>query len=593
MNLQSIADRLYETDVLVVGGGTAGCPAAWKAAKNGLDVIMIEKNHTARSGHCAQGIDTNLNFPRPGVPLKLHVADWQKRHHMFYGEGKFCDPNIGWVTFEKAYWALKQMEDMGCEMRWEKGPDGKVLFIPNMFFGGDENQIAVHWRNIKRDMYNACLKAGVKVLNRIMLIDLLTENGRVIGATCYDTREGSFIVIMAKVVIMAAGPLARTYDSETPMFYKYKYRYHGAPGALSGDGLAAAYRAGAELVNMDIGNCWFYRLRDDILMPIGQVFHRDGVNGRWTDYEGNQYPPIATARLYAELEEAGKTPVFLSQTHLNEDYQKRIEVATADERMVSLKLSEDRGFNPAEHRYEIQPMHLHNFATACGIVVDETFESNTLKGLFAVGDIAAALSSCGPAVTSGMIVGEAMPEYIKNAHLDKQGNVDMNQITAAKAIVDRYASTPDGCNPIELEASVRYISTVYISQYKQANKLKVGQQRLNSLRREFYDNMDGSNPHHLMRCLETRNIMDMQQVHIDACFSRPETRGNYTWQGTWERDPARDDMLTYQRMENGKPVLEIRHVPELKEKYVNSPDDAEIECADLYWDELKKESERK
>jgi succinate dehydrogenase / fumarate reductase flavoprotein subunit len=75
------------------------------------------------------------------------------------------------------------------------------------------------------------------------------------------------------------------------------------------------------------------------------------------------------------------------------------------------------------------------------------------------------------------------------------------------------------------------------------------------------------NPHYLMRCLEVRNIIDLAEVYINACLERKETRGNHIRLDYPEKDPSRDNMLTFQRIENGKPVLEIRPVPELKPEY--------------------------
>ena len=70
-----------------------------------------------------------------------------------------------------------------------------------------------------------------------------------------------------------------------------------------------------------------------------------------------------------------------------------------------------------------------------------------------------------------------------------------------------------------------------------------------------------------MRCLEARNIMDLTELHLQACLERKESRGNYLRMDHPERDPKRDNMVTYQRLKNGKPVLEIKEVPDLKPEY--------------------------
>ena len=62
--------------------------------------------------------------------------------------------------------------------------------------------------------------------------------------------------------------------------------------------------------------------------------------------------------------------------------------------------------------------------------------------------------------------------------------------------------------------------------------------------------------------------MNLAELHLRACLERKETRGYYVRSDYPERDQARDGMMTFQRLENGKPVLEIRRVPELKPEYI-------------------------
>ena len=174
--------------------------------------------------------------------------------------------------------------------------------------------------------------------------------------------------------MVATGPFARNYEPETPQPYKYKMRYQGAPGAIAGDGWAAAYRAGVELVNMDVGNCWFFRLRDDITMPYGQILHRDGISGRYRTWNGMNVPH-PNAPMYREIERRGLDPIYLGIEHFPEDYHMRNEVAIADERLVSLMVCSQTGFDPHSHRWELMTNKPHNFTTICGLVADETFET--------------------------------------------------------------------------------------------------------------------------------------------------------------------------------------------------------------------------
>ena len=126
----------------------------------------------------------------------------------------------------------------------------------------------------------------------------------------------------------------------------------------------------------------------------------------------------------------------------------------------------------------------------------------------------------------------------------------------------------NGIEPMELECSVRHICERYVGMNKSEGKLREGLRRLNSLKREFLPKLTAKTPHYLTRCLEIRNIMDLAEVHIYACLERKETRGGFFRADYPQIDPLRTNMATYQRMENGKSILEIREVPDLKQENI-------------------------
>jgi len=563
------ADKVLDTDVLVVGGGIAGCCTAAKAAERGLKVILSEKAKTDRSGSSGQGIDHYGIFPREGVtPLEL-VTHWEHAQSATNGAGRFADPNIIYRYYDNAFWALEELEKLGVRMRWD---DGEFYWMPHRGPGMDPRVshklgLRVHWQNVKPQLARAVRNKGVKVLERTMLIDLLTNRGKVVGATAVNTRSGEFIIIKAKAVVIATGLFARCYDPETPLFWKYKFRYHWCPATVSGDGWAAAYRGGAELANMDITG-WGFRIRDDLNISFGNFPINDGIPSKQFNWKGEQLPYVSwqSARGYAEMEQKGQTPIYYSIEHLPDDFQKRVEVAFVDERLVSFKIAEDRRFNPRTHHYEMMSNKPHNFVTLAGINVNDRFRS-TVPGLYAIGDCAAGLHSCGEAAVSGLLVGDSLPSLVMEAAepVLKQAQIESQQRTALAPL-----SVKDGTEPMELECAIRYICERYVGQFKSEGKLREGLRRLGSLRRVFLPKLMARNPHYLMRAAECRNIMDLAEVHIQACLERKETRGNHIRLDYPERDPSRDNWLTYQRLEDGKPVLEVRKAPELKSEHAGT-----------------------
>ncbi len=223
MALEKIAGKVVETDVLVVGGGIGGCIAAAKAREHGLDVTLVEKAKPERSGSAGQGIDHCGSFPLEGITALELVKGWQRFTSIINGDGRWVAPNIGYKLYSSGLWALEELEKLGIPMRWD---DGEYYWMPEYRVEGLRIMLRVHWQNIKPILGALVRKKGVNVLDRTMVVDLLTNKGAVVGATAVNTRTCEFIVIKAKATVIATGLFSRLYEPETPLFYKYKFRFH-------------------------------------------------------------------------------------------------------------------------------------------------------------------------------------------------------------------------------------------------------------------------------------------------------------------------------------------------------------------------------
>jgi succinate dehydrogenase / fumarate reductase flavoprotein subunit len=241
-----------------------------------------------------------------------------------------------------------------------------------------------------------------------------------------------------------------------------------------------------------------------------------------------------------------------------------MEVAFTDEKLISFKVSEDRMFNPRTHRYELMENHPLNFMVPTGVWVNDDFHSS-LPGLYAIGDCAAGLHGCGNAALSGVWVGDHVANDVNTAD---EPVVDEGEILRQKETALSPLSVTKGTEPLELELSTRYICKRYVGMFKNEGRLLEGQRRLRTLKREFLPALMANNPHYLMRTLECRNIMDLVEVHIAACLERKETRGQFIRLDYTEKDPSRDNIVTIQRLENGKSMMELREAPDLKPEYL-------------------------
>ena len=140
------------------------------------------------------------------------------------------------------------------------------------------------------------------------------------NATALNSRTGEFIVIKAKAVVVATGSFGRCYEGETPLPGKYKFKYHFCPASLSGDGHAAVYRAGGELVNMELTGFGF-KIRDDLTISYGNLPLNEGIPMKVFTWNGQEILN-PNAEQYAELEKKGLNYSWLQMLQLlilNED----------------------------------------------------------------------------------------------------------------------------------------------------------------------------------------------------------------------------------------------------------------------------------
>jgi len=558
MDLKNMADKVIETDVLIIGGGMGGCPLSVKAREHGLTVTMMEKAKPERSGSAGVGLDHHGGpFPREG----LTVHDLIEREIKLSERSgmPLPDVNIRYRVISNGFWAMEEMEKLGASMKWD---DGKPSFVPGSG-GGPRVGLRVHWRNVKPQLAAATRKSKVNVLERTAAIDLLTNGNTVVGATGINIRSGEFIVVKARATVIATGSFNRNYEPETPQTWKHKFRYNFCPASICGDGLAIAYRAGAELVSMDqIAGRPAFRHRDDLSEPFGNFVQNDGVPAKCFTWNGDEISSPNYARYY-ELERKGLTPLYFSLEHLSDDYMKRVDVCTTEERFISLKLAEDRGFDRKSHRYELMsPMPLGLQHRISGVRSDE-FSRTSINGLFVVGDSMAGDGGGSGASTTGLLLGDSIHNYISGAD---EPVIDESQLEKQKQVISAPLARRKGTMALELECAVRYACGRYAGILHSEGNLREGLRRLSTLKR-FLPELVAKNPHYLLGCLEVRNILSLSELEMQAVLARKETRGNFISLDYPDKDPAMDGKIICQKLVDGKSDLEIKDQVGLKDEY--------------------------
>jgi succinate dehydrogenase/fumarate reductase flavoprotein subunit len=254
-------EREVVADVLVLGGGIAGCHAAISAAKRGARVVVVDKGPVIRSGSGGAGVDhwhgacTNpCSKITPEEFMGLMEESGNDYFYCEYGNGITC-----YIMCKESYDALLDVEAMGIKVRDVddefKGAPFRDEATKLMFAYDYEHRHCIRvngGKDIKVALYKELKRLGVTVCDRVMLTSLLTEGGRqggrVVGATGLDVRTGEFYVFKAKASILSTGGPSGVWIFSTEL--NGFSSIFGDPNNR-GEGTAAAWEAGAELALME------------------------------------------------------------------------------------------------------------------------------------------------------------------------------------------------------------------------------------------------------------------------------------------------------------------------------------------------------
>jgi succinate dehydrogenase/fumarate reductase flavoprotein subunit len=249
-----------EADVLVLGGGIAGCHAAINAAKRGAEVVVVDKGAVRRSGAGGAGCDhwhlacTNpCSKISPEEMMELMKSFNNDYFYDEYGNGITC-----YILCKESYDALLDVEKMGIKVRDVDdefvGAEFRDDKTKLMFAYDYVNRHCIRINggvDIKVALYKELKRLGVKIYDRVMATSLLTEGGktggRVIGATGVNTRTGEFYIFKAKASVLSMAAPSGLWIFSTELAGTFTW----SDPNNTGEGTAMAWQAGAELTMME------------------------------------------------------------------------------------------------------------------------------------------------------------------------------------------------------------------------------------------------------------------------------------------------------------------------------------------------------
>jgi succinate dehydrogenase/fumarate reductase flavoprotein subunit len=524
-------EQVIETDILVLGGGIAGCWAAISAARKGAKVVLVEKGDTVRSGAGGPGCDNWCDVPRHPL-INVNPDEWAQRKvgRNGYGNG------IGYeIQCRENYDALLEMEQMGGKIRdYEgeykgcKGYDEKSKF---MVYRGlsPMKEVLVWGHTFKPALKKECQRLGVKILDRVMATSLLTEKGvqgsRVVGATGLNSRTGEFLIFKAKATILCMGTVSLSVWLLNTELAGYCSMY---PRPISGDGTVMAWTAGAEITLLE-------KTAD---MHIATPFKHKWYSGTDTasyrdvplvDANGKPLPDAVKIRddkIHEGILKGEYALPFYGDFTLMPEIERRVTwgmmVGQESTTHAMVNMYNKAGFDPNQDmlmNYEwiegSSPVQWRQ-ARRSGLIVDWDLKSS-LDGLYAAGTQMFSPGDHSFAAATGRYAGRKAVDYARQVD---HGAVSKQQVAKEKVRVYAPVKRSEGVDWKELHAGITRVMQYFCSEYKTENLLNMGLGSLKEIEEKWVPKLYALDPHKLMRSLEDLSILTSAQMIMYASLAR-------------------------------------------------------------------------
>lgn len=511
-------------DVLVVGGGVAGCLAAIEALDAGATVLVADKaKFLERAGSVAGGVDQFMTPLNGG-------EEWDTPQHLMSFVPGLTDGLSDLDVAERAVHELprvfQRLSDIGIDFT---DPTTGEYFRTRAFGLPGEYHLNFDGSKFKYKLGRYTVGHGAKFLPRTMVTDLLTAPGgdRVVGAVGFNCRTGERYVIRAKAVVVSTGDINRISRNISGLpFDSWHFPYN------TGDGHAMAFRSGARLTNME--------LVEATLTPLG--FSTQGTNS----YAGQgayflnrhgerfmfKYDPKGekarrTILVNAVVEEvlAGNEPLYVDIRHLPPETLDDFVRTLGVDRYTLPGYFEQRGL---DIRKELLPIGISevsirrggSYFRGSGLVVDTSAECN-VTGLFGAGDCSMVSGGISAAAAMGAIAGRGAVERVQ-ATGDELA-LDSSSLERALSWMEQPLVATTGRGWKDHEDRIRTLVTDYVGMRRTDRGMREARKLLATLAAEE-SGLEASSFHELMRTLEAKNIRLAAEVMTEAALHRTESR---------------------------------------------------------------------
>ena len=514
--------KTIQTDVLIIGSGGAGSRAAIEVDDAGLKATIVSKGLSFRSG-CTGMAEGGYNAVFKTVDkddsIDAHMHDTLK------GGSYLNDKRLVEILVNESPKRLIDLENYGA--LFDRQESGQIDQRP---FGGQTyRRTCYQGDRTGAELLNALkeeiIKRDIQCIEEVMITSLVTDNDQVIGATGLNLKDSSLIYFQAKSVILASGGAGQLYPVTSNTFQK------------NGDGFAIAYRAGANLVDME--QIQFH--------PTGMVApeSKKGVlvteavraeGGKLINSEGerfmSRYAPekmelatrdVVARSIYQEIIEGRGTEnggVYLDISHLDDDY--------IDEKLETMVLQfENVGVDIKHEPIEVAPT-AHHFMG--GVKID-TDASTSLENLFGAGEVCGGVHGAnrlgGNALADTQVFGKIAGESASKAAKDTELKTDDEQVKGEASRIESLIKE-GSIKPQEFKNNIKRLMWEKVAIVRDEKTLNEALKELLDMKDDL-ENLDVSDRTQyntdLVTALEVINMVEICILSVKSAILRRESRG--------------------------------------------------------------------
>jgi fumarate reductase (CoM/CoB) subunit A len=514
--------KTISTDVLIIGSGGAGSRAAIEVDDAGLKALIVSKGLSFRSG-CTGMAEGGYNAVFKTVDkddsIEAHIKDTLK------GGSYLNDEKLVNILVSESPKRLIDLENYGA--LFDRQESGQIDQRP---FGGQTyRRTCYQGDRTGAELLNALkeeiIKRDIECIEEVMITSLVTDDDQVIGATGLDLKDSSLIYFKAKSVILASGGAGQLYPVTSNTFQK------------NGDGFAIAYRAGANLVDME--QVQFH--------PTGMVApeSKKGVlvteavraeGGKLINSEGerfmSKYAPekmelatrdVVARSIYQEIIEGRGTEnggVYLDISHLDDDY--------IDEKLETMVLQfENVGVDIKHEPIEVAPT-AHHFMGGLKINTDA---SSSLDNLFGAGEVCGGVHGAnrlgGNALADTQVFGKIAGESASKAAKETELKTNEEQVNQEASRIEGLIKK-GSIKPQEFKNRIKNLMWEKVAIVRDEKTLNEALKELQEMQKEL-ENLDVSDKkqynNNLMTALEVINMVEICILTVKSAILRRESRG--------------------------------------------------------------------